>query len=161
VTKDRSASVDAITLLQQDHDRVAAAFREFDSMDRHDGTACRQLIGAVCAALKAHSALEEQIFYPAVHQAIGDPDLMKEAAVEHDTARMLIEQLEHMAPDDPGYFATFSVLGEYVRHHIREEQEEMFPAVRKAGIDLRSLGERMRKGVRHDPGKRAAVASRR
>ena len=91
-----------------------------------------------------HTTLEEEIFYPAVREAIEDEDLMNEAAVEHETAKMLIEQLENMGPDDPNYFATFTVLGEYVRHHIKEEQGEMFPAARKAGLDLEALGERMR-----------------
>ena len=143
MTTERRTSVDAITLLQQDHDRVAAAFREFEGMDRQDALACRQLIAAVCEELKTHAVLEEQVFYPAVRAAIGDPDLMTEAAVEHETARMLIDQLEHMTAD-PGYFATFTVLGEYVRHHIREEQDELFPAARKAGLDLHRLGERLR-----------------
>jgi len=143
VTNDRRAPVDAITLLQQDHDRVATAFRQFEGMDRHDDAACRQLIAAVCEELKTHAVLEDEVFYPAVRAATGDAELMTEAAVEHETARMLIDQLEHMAAD-PGYFATFTVLGEYVRHHIREEQDEMFPAARKAGLDLRKLGERLR-----------------
>jgi hypothetical protein len=143
VTKDRRASVDAITLLQQDHDQVAAAFREFEGMDRQDFAGCRKLIAAVCEELKSHAQLEDEVFYPAVREAIQDRDLMTEAAVEHETARMLIDQLEHMAAG-PGYFATFIVLGEYVRHHIREEQDEMFPAARKAGLDLHRLGERLR-----------------
>lgn len=143
MTKDRRASVDAITLLQKDHDRVAAGFREFEAMDRQDAAACRQLIAAVCEELKTHAILEDEVFYPAVRAAIGDPDLMSEAAVEHETARMLIDQLEHMAAD-PAYFATFTVLGEYVRHHIREEQDEMFPAARKAALDLHRVGERLR-----------------
>jgi hemerythrin-like domain-containing protein len=143
VTKDRRASVDAITLLQQDHDKVATAFRQFESMDRQDLAACRKLIAAVCEELKTHAVLEDEVFYPAVRAAIQDPDLMTEAAVEHETTRMLIDQLEHMAAD-PAYFATFTVLGEYVRHHIREEQDEMFPAARKAGLDLHRLGERLR-----------------
>jgi hemerythrin-like domain-containing protein len=143
VTKDRRASVDAITLLQHDHDKVAAAFREFEGMDRQDFAACRKLIAAVCEELKSHAQLEDEVFYPVVREAIQDPDLMTQAAVEHETARMLIDQLEHMAAG-PGYFATFIVLGEYVRHHIREEQDEMFPAARKAGLDLYRLGERLR-----------------
>jgi hypothetical protein len=69
VTKDRRASVDAITLLQQDHDRVAAAFREFEGMDRQDLAACRKLIAAVCEELKTHAVLEEELFYPAVRAA--------------------------------------------------------------------------------------------
>jgi hypothetical protein len=69
---------------------------------------------------------------------------MNEAAVEHETAKMLIDQLENMGPDDPNYFATFTVLGEYVKHHIKEEQGEMFPAAKKAKMDLEELAERMR-----------------
>jgi hemerythrin-like domain-containing protein len=79
-----------------------------------------------------------------VRGAIEDEDLMNEAAVEHETAKMLIDQLENMGPDDPNYFATFTVLGEYVRHHIKEEQGEMFPAAKKAKLDLDGLAERMR-----------------
>jgi hemerythrin superfamily protein len=135
-------SVDAIDLLKQDHDRVEKAFRDFEKMDRQD-EACRGLIDGVCHELTVHTMLEEEIFYPAVRAAIGDEELMNEAAVEHETARMLIEQLQNMGPDDPNYFATFTVLGEYVRHHVKEEQSEMFPAARKAGLDLAALGERM------------------
>ena len=136
-------STDAIDLLKQDHDRVEKRFKEFEKMDRQDAEACRELIGRVCEDLTVHTTLEEEIFYPAVREAIDDEDLMNEAAVEHETARMLIEQLQNMGPDDPNYFATFTVLGEYVRHHIKEEQGEMFPAARKAGLDLAALAERM------------------
>jgi len=137
-------STDAIDLLRQDHERVEKAFKEFEKMDRQDAEACRHLIERVCEELSVHTTLEEEIFYPAVREAIGDEDMMNEAAVEHETARMLIEQLQNMGPDDPNYFATFTVLGEYVRHHIKEEQNEMFPAARKSGIDLAALGERLR-----------------
>jgi hemerythrin superfamily protein len=137
-------SVDAIDLLKQDHDRVEKAFKAFEKMDRQDTAACGALIDGVCRDLTVHTTLEEEIFYPAVREALDDEDLMNEAAVEHETARMLVEQLENMGPDDPNYFATFTVLGEYVRHHVKEEQSEMFPAARKAGLDLTALGERMR-----------------
>ena len=136
-------SADAIDLLKQDHERVEKAFKEFEKMDRQDAEACRRLIEQVCEELTVHTTLEEEIFYPAVREAIEDEDLMNEAAVEHDTARMLIEQLDNMGPDDPNYYATFTVLGEYVHHHVKEEQDEMFPAARKAGIDLAALAERM------------------
>ena len=69
---------------------------------------------------------------------------MNEAAVEHETAKMLIEQLENMEPDDPNYFATFTVLGEYVTHHVKEEEDEMFPQAKKAkALDLEALGEQI------------------
>lgn len=137
-------SADALDLLKQDHDRAEKSFKDFEKLDRQDAEACRRLINGVCEELTVHSTLEEEIFYPALREAIDDEDLMNEAAVEHETARMLIDQLENMGPDDPNYFATFTVLGEYVRHHIKEEQAEMFPAARKAGLDLAGLGERMR-----------------
>jgi hemerythrin superfamily protein len=144
VAKSRTrTSVDAIDLLKQDHDKVEKAFKEFEKMDRQNVAACRRLIGTVCADLKVHTTLEEEVFYPAVREAIADEDLMNEAAVEHETARMLIDQLENMGADDPNYFATFTVLGEYVRHHIKEEQGEMFPAARKAGLDMQAIGEKM------------------
>jgi hemerythrin-like domain-containing protein len=145
VPKSRTKTMlDAIDLLKQDHDKVEKAFKDFEKADRQDPEACRQLIETVCDDLKVHTALEEEIFYPAVREAIEDQDLLNEAAVEHETARMLIEQLENMGSDDPNYFATFTVLGEYVRHHVKEEQGEMFPAAKKARLDLESLGERMR-----------------
>ena len=137
-------TVDAIDMLKQDHDRVERAFKDFEKMDRQDAAACRALIEAVCEELNVHSALEEEVFYPAVREAIGDENLMNEAAVEHETARMLIDQLENMDADDPNYFATFTVLGEYVRHHVKEEQGEMFPAAKRAKVDLAALGERIR-----------------
>jgi hemerythrin-like domain-containing protein len=145
VPKSRTRTiVDAIDLLKQDHDRVEKAFKDFEKMDRQDADACRALIQAVCEELKLHTALEEEVFYPAVRDTVGDDDLMNEAAVEHETARMLIDQLDNMGADDPNYFATFTVLGEYVRHHIKEEQGEMFPAAKKAKVDLVALAERMR-----------------
>ena len=137
-------TVDAIDLLKQDHDKVERGFKQFEKMDRHDSEACRQLVQAVCEDLKAHTTVEEEIFYPALREAIEDEDLMNEAAVEHETAKMLIEQLENMGADDPNYYATFTVLGEYVRHHIKEEQGEMFPAAKRAKVDLAALGERIR-----------------
>lgn len=143
-TSRTKTTIDAIDMLKQDHDKVERAFKEFEKMDRHDAEACRRLIQTVCDELKMHAALEEEVFYPAVREAIGDEDLMNEAAVEHETASMLVDQLENMGTDDPNYFATFKVLGEYVRHHIKEEQSEMFPAAKKAKLDLAALAERMR-----------------
>jgi hemerythrin superfamily protein len=144
MAKSRSKTPDAINLLKEDHQKVEKAFKEFEQMNREDTASCRQLIVTVCEDLKIHTTLEEEIFYPAVREAIEDEDIMNEAAVEHETAKMLIEQLENMAADDPNYFATFTVLGEYVRHHIKEEQGEMFPQAKKAGVDLGGLAERLR-----------------
>jgi hemerythrin-like domain-containing protein len=144
MAKTRSKGVEAIDMLKQDHDKVEKAFKEFEQLAHEDPEASHDLVMSVCEELKIHTTLEEEIFYPAVHDAIDDEEIMNEAAVEHETARMLIEQLENMEEDDPNYHATFKVLGEYVRHHIREEEGEMFPAARKTAIDFDALGARLR-----------------
>ncbi len=145
MAKTRSKTATAIDLLKEDHDKVKKAFKEFEKMDRSDTETCRQVVRSVCEDLRVHTALEEEIFYPAVREAIDDEDIMNEAAVEHETAKTLIEQLENMEPDDPNYFATFTVLGEYVMHHVKEEESEMFPQAKKAKeLDLQALGEQMR-----------------
>jgi len=145
MAKTRSKTPTAIDLLKEDHDKVKKAFKEFEKMDRSDTETCRQVVRSVCADLRVHTMLEEEIFYPAVREAIDDDDIMNEAAVEHETAKTLIDQLENMEPDDPNYFATFTVLGEYVVHHVKEEEGEMFPQAKKAKeLDLEALGEQMR-----------------
>jgi len=141
--KTRSKNAAAIEMLKEDHAKVKKAFKEFEDMDRSDAETCRQIVQSVCEDLKVHTTLEEELFYPAVREAIEDEDIMNEAAVEHETAKMLIEQLENMEPDDPNYYATFTVLGEYVMHHVKEEEGEMFPQAKKADLDLEELGARM------------------
>jgi hemerythrin superfamily protein len=141
--KSRSKTPAAIEMLKADHAKVKKAFKEFEKTDRSDTETCRELVRTVCDDLKVHTSLEEEIFYPAVREAIDDEDIMNEASVEHETAKMLIEQLENMEPDDPNYHATFTVLGEYVMHHVKEEEGEMFPQAQKTDLDLEALGEQM------------------
>ena len=135
--------LNALELLKQDHAKVKQSFKEFEKMDHEDEATMQEMVRAVCAELKAHTTIEEEIFYPAVRAAIEDEDLMNEAQVEHAAAKDLIAQLEGMNPDDPLYSATFTVLGEYVLHHVKEEESEMFPQVRKAKLDLAELGARI------------------
>lgn len=144
MARTRSKSIEAIGMLKDDHDRVEKAFKEFEELDREDTETCYQLVMTVCEDLKVHTTLEEEIFYPAVRESIDDDDIMNEAAVEHETAKMLIEQLENMQADDPNFHATFTVLGEYVRHHVKEEEGEMFPHAKKSDIDFESLARRMK-----------------
>jgi len=142
--KTQAKATNALTLLKEDHDKVKEAFKEFEKLDRADVETCRQLVESVCTDLTIHAMLEEELVYPALREAIQDPDLMAEAAVEHESAKTLIAQLENMEPDDPNYFATFTVLGEYVMHHVKEEEGEMFPQARKAKeLDLEALGEQL------------------
>ena len=98
----------------------------------------------ICKELKVHTQIEEEIFYPATRAALPkEDDLLDEAQVEHDGAKDLIRQLDAMKPEDDFFDAKVTVLGEYIKHHVKEEHEEMFPKVRKTKLDLRELGMRM------------------
>lgn len=136
----KSKPVSAVALLTEDHDYVKKAFRAFEKMDEEDQPA---LVKQVLQALKVHTRIEEEVFYPAVRKAIKDEDLMNEAEVEHDSAKALIRQLERMKPSDPKFAATFTVLGEYVNHHVKEEESEMFPKARRARVNLKGLGAKL------------------
>jgi hemerythrin-like domain-containing protein len=136
----KSKQVSAIALLMEDHEYVKKAFRAFEKTDEEDQPA---LVKQVLQALKVHTRIEEEIFYPAVRKAIKDQDLMNEAEVEHDSAKVLIRQLERMKPSDPKFAATFTVLGEYVNHHVKEEESEMFPKARRARVNLKRLGAKL------------------
>jgi hemerythrin-like domain-containing protein len=140
----KSKAVSALQVLMEDHDYVKKSYRAFQKLDpEEDAEEVRALVKQVCAALKVHVRIEEEIFYPAVRRAIKDKDLMEEAQVEHDSAKILIRQLERMPPRNPKYAATFTVLCEYIEHHVKEEESEMFPKVRRARINLAALGKKL------------------
>ena len=144
MAKSKAQATGAVEILKEQHDKVKKAFKQFEKLDREDTEAQQQLVQTVCEDLKLHTTLEEELFYPAAREAIDDEDLLNEAQVEHETAKMLIEQLENMSGDDPNFHATFTVLGEYVLHHVKEEEGEMFPQVNETDLDLEELGTRMR-----------------
>ena len=140
-------SEDAISLLTTDHAKVTKLFKEFESLKEDDGadTDKSALVAQICNELKVHAKIEEEIFYPAVREAIEDADLMDEAVVEHSAAKELIAQLEDMSPDDELYDAKVIVLAEQIQHHVKEEEGEMFPKARKAKVDSEALGVQMTK----------------
>jgi hemerythrin-like domain-containing protein len=139
----KSTKTDALAMLKADHDKVKKMFKDFEKLEANESEEKAQLVRQACAELKIHTQLENEIVYPAVREAIEEDDLMDEALVEHQAAEELISQLEQMEPGDEMYDAKFTVLGEYVNHHIAEEQKEMFPKAKKADIDLAGLGEQM------------------
>ena len=141
--KAKRKPLDAIQLLKEDHEYVKKALRAFEKMDHEDHAAVQGLVSQVCTALKVHTKVEEELFYPAARKAIRDEELMNEAEIEHDSAKSLIRQLERMKPDDPKYVATFTVLGEYVKHHVKEEESEIFPKARRRKVNLKRLGSRL------------------
>lgn len=135
---------DAIALLTADHREVKDMFDQFDELGDRAKVAKEKLKDKICQALIAHTTIEEEIFYPAVRAAVkeGD-DMVDEAVVEHASAKDLIKQLQEMQPDDDLYDAKVKVLGEQIDHHVQEEEKEMFPQARKAGLDLQALGQEM------------------
>jgi len=144
-TRSKSGEQNAIEILMEDHKKVQKLFRDFEKLDREDTEACRELVTQACTELKVHSMLEKEIFYPAVRDQADKEELedtLNEAEVEHGTVDELVEKLEGMDASDPMYSAHFSVVCEYVKHHIKEEEKEMFPGVRKIkSLDLEALGQ--------------------
>jgi hemerythrin superfamily protein len=140
----RNDETDAITLLTADHRDVEKMFKEFEKARKAEDTSAKaEVVQLVCAALTAHAEIEEEVFYPAVRKVIEDEDVMDEAEVEHGAIKRLVEELKEMVPDDGLYDAKVTVLTEYVKHHVKEEEGEMFPKVKKSGVDLKALGTEM------------------
>jgi hemerythrin superfamily protein len=135
---------DAVALLKADHEEVHAMFEQYEGLGDRANAGKAKLVAKICQALKAHTQIEEEIFYPAVRAASKDTeDMVDEAVVEHASAKDLIAQLEAMDPEDDLYDAKVKVLGELIDHHVEEEEDEMFPKARKLKLDLAALGEEM------------------
>lgn len=137
----RAAKRDAVDVLKADHKEVKALFKQYKTLAKKeaDGGERQALAQQICMLLTVHATAEEEIFYPAA-AAIDEPDLLDEAEVEHASAKDLIAQIESMNPDDALYDAKVIVLGEYIDHHVEEEETEMFPKCRKSDMDLVALG---------------------
>lgn len=137
-------STDAIKLLKDQHDEVKAMFKQYDELGERAKATKKKLADKICEQLTMHTMIEEEIFYPAVRAASKElKDMLDEALVEHASAKDLIAQVEQGEPDDDLYDARVTVLGEYIDHHVEEEEDEMFPKVRKLGLDLDALGAEM------------------
>lgn len=134
---------DAIALLKADHRKVEELFEKFEKTN--DSSKKQLLAGEICTELKIHTMIEEELFYPAFDGKI-DEDLLSEAYVEHDGAKVLINDIEAGSPSDGFYDAKVKVLSEEIEHHVHEEEmpsEGMFAQCRKADVDLVALGEQM------------------
>jgi hemerythrin superfamily protein len=135
---------DAIALLKADHRSVEDLFEEFEGAS---GVGKKQRIAQqICLELTVHAQIEEEIFYPACEGKV-EEDLLKEAYVEHDGAKVLIAEIEAGGPDDDYYEAKVKVLSEQIEHHVEEEErrmEGMFAQARQAGLDMDALGAQLR-----------------
>ena len=136
-----SAGPDAIALLRADHKRVSDLYEEYD----HARLPARKkaIVAKICLELSVHAQVEEEIFYPAVKAALKDKEMVPEAQVEHASLKELIAQVEGKEPDGEMFDAKIKVMSEYTKHHVKEEQTEMFPKARKTKLDMNELGARL------------------
>jgi hemerythrin superfamily protein len=145
-SKAKPAPKDAIALLKADHEAVSQLFAEYEKTRSVSNK--KALVAEICTSLTVHAQIEEEIFYPAVRAALKDRLLVPEATVEHAGIKDLIAQLQNVEPDGEMYDARVKVLSEYVKHHVKEEQTEMFTKAKASSLDLAELGARM--AVRKD-----------
>lgn len=132
---------EATALLRADHKVVDGLFKEFESSK--SSTAKKSIAQQICNELTVHAQIEEEIFYPAVKLALKDQELIPEATVEHGTLKNLIGEIQDAGNVDEIWMAKVKVLGEYVKHHVQEEQDEMFPKAKSTDLDMKELGDRM------------------
>lgn len=137
---------DALSILKADHDAVKKLFDTFEKTkdDMSNGEKL-VLVQEICGELTVHAQIEEEIFYPALRDAADEDldELLDEAEVEHAGAKDLIAQLQAQKPDEPLYDAKVTVLGESIRHHVGEEEGDMFKMAKKADVDLIAIGEQL------------------
>jgi hemerythrin superfamily protein len=133
-----ASTPDILSLLATDHAEVRAALDEYEDMgEDEDQSPDRQALAQrICRMLTVHATIEEEFFYPAAREAGVDPDLLDEANVEHASAKTLIAEIQSAGPDDRLYDAKVKVLGEYVRHHVEEEEGDLFDECRRVNMDL-------------------------
>ena len=143
-TSTKRAAPDACSLLDTDHRNVKKMFKEYEELTHSRAANAqqkkRELANQICTELTVHAQIEEEIFYPALREAISETDLLDEAEVEHGSAKELIAQIESATDVDEKFDAKVIVLGEYIDHHVKEERGEIFPKARSARkLDLVSM----------------------
>jgi hemerythrin superfamily protein len=139
-----AAREDAIALLKADHREVERMFGEFEKTRSDDRK--RELAEQICLALRTHTTIEEEIFYPAFLEATDETDIHHEAEIEHAGAKHLIGEIESAGPEDDHFEARVTVLQEMIKHHVKEEEQRggMFSKAQSSDMDLRALGQRLK-----------------
>jgi hemerythrin superfamily protein len=139
----QQAALSAVDVLEQDHREVEEWFDEYDELKDSEEDRKADLAEKICLALKVHAQIEEEIFYPQAREASQDTDLIDEAVVEHSTVKNLIGEIEEMEVGEELYDAKIRVLGEMVKQHIKEEEEELFPELQSTKMDLNAVGKEL------------------
>jgi len=133
-----SSGQDAIALLRADHKKVSELYAQYEST--RSSAKKKALVATICLELSVHARVEEEIFYPAVKAALKDKEMIPEAQVEHASLKELIAQVKDKEPDGEMFDAKIKVMSEYTKHHVKEEQNEIFPAAKKTRLDMLDLG---------------------
>ncbi|WP_297696171.1 hemerythrin domain-containing protein [Phenylobacterium sp.] len=137
----QARSKDAIAVLKEQHQAVKKLFGQFT---KAKGESRQQsLASRICMELKVHTQIEEELLYPQAHEEIDDPELVDESLVEHNAAKDLIRQIEQTDPSDEMFAAKMQVLQEQIEHHVKEEETELFPKIRKSDMDLKGIGQQL------------------
>lgn len=131
-------AMEATKLLRADHKLVSDLFEEYENTTSVKKK--RELVAQICTELTVHAQIEEEIFYPAVKRALKDKELIPEATIEHNTLKQLIAEVEGKEPDGEMFDARIKVMSEYVKHHVKEEQTEIFPKAKATKLDMEELG---------------------
>jgi hemerythrin superfamily protein len=140
----QAEGIDAIELLTEDHENVKHLFEQYEALGDRAHASKKKLATQICTELTKHATAEEEIFYPAVRAAGKEQeDMVDEAVVEHASAKDLIAQILEMDSTEDLFDAKVKVLSELIEHHVQEEEGEMFPKARKAGLDLALLGQQI------------------
>ena len=141
--KSGKAPVDAVALLKADHREVSGWFKEFESARKESRK--QELAAKICHALRVHTEIEEEIFYPAFVAATKNQDMNDEALVEHDGAKNLIGKIEKSSPGEELFDAQVHVLSEMIKHHVKEEEQPggMFAEAKKSTMELKAIGAAM------------------
>lgn len=131
-------SVNALELLKKDHREVEQLFTSFEKTDSRSR---QRIADEAIKALEVHTKIEESLVYPAIREATGEEDMMDEAVEEHHVVKLLIKELHKMKASAEGYKAKFKVLSELVKHHVQEEEQEMFPQAEQTDVDWEEIGQ--------------------
>ncbi|NRF68192.1 hemerythrin domain-containing protein [Aquincola sp. S2] len=137
-----TAAPDALRALQADHREIETLFQQYAALVKADAPDPQreELAGRICTLLVAHAGVEEEILYPAARSVLDRQDPVDRAEVEHQALDELVGKILAMSADDPLYDATVQVLDDYVRHHVAEEEQRLFPLLRETELDVAALG---------------------
>jgi hemerythrin superfamily protein len=138
---DAARGKDAVMLLEADHRHVEELFRQFEKAK--DESQKHQLADKIFLQLRIHTQIEEEIFYPASREFLKDDEVVDKSIAEHQSIKAMIKQIKGMAPSDGSFEAKVSVLKETIEQHVKEEEEELFPQVRKTDMDLKEIGQQL------------------